>query len=134
VLAAYAVGTALDAVLPASLGTLVMLLMFVAIIPGVSFAGVSGAFVVEKIFFTPANALVYLYLFVSVPGSFSVELGGLREHPALVVIIVVGGNSIANATSATPGDAGVNQAISAIALADSPTRRLPRRSPWPNSS
>jgi hypothetical protein len=59
------VGTALDAVLPARLGTLVMLLMFVAIIPGASLAGVSGAFVVEKIFFTAANALLYLYLFVS---------------------------------------------------------------------
>src|SRR5262245_43267385 len=194
VLAAYAVGTGLDAVLPASLGSVVMLLMFVAIIPGATFVGVSGAFVVEKLFFTVVNALVYGYLFVSVPGSFSVELGGLREHPGLVAVFVVGtavllvllghvfweklrhlwleakqggtilssprtyvvrvvlpslaaytaklagiavflaafaipvtfgsvmhvvaGQSIANATAATPGGAGVNQAISAVALAD----------------
>jgi uncharacterized membrane protein YbhN (UPF0104 family) len=194
VLAAYAVGTGLDGVLPASLGTVVMLLMFVAVVPGASFAGVSAAYVVERIFFTVMNALVYVYLFLSVPGSFSVELGGLRSHPWLVTLIVVGvvaviavllhtfwprirhfwdeakqgasilstprayvlrvllpslgayaaklgtiavflaafaipvtfgsvmnvvaGTSIANATAATPGGAGVNQAISAVALAD----------------
>jgi hypothetical protein len=138
------------------------------------------------------GALAYVYLFASVPGSFSVELGGLRRHPALTVLIalgvavlvvfvgrflwprlrdawlrakrggailsqprayvvrvvlpsfggyvarlagiavllaafaipvtfnsvmhVVGGNSIANATAATPGGAGVNEAVSVVAL------------------
>ena len=90
VFAANAVGTGLNAVLPASLGTIVMLLMFVAIIPGATFAGVSAAYVVEKIFFTVMNAFVYLYLFVAVPGSFSVELGTLRRHPGLAAVIVAG--------------------------------------------
>jgi uncharacterized membrane protein YbhN (UPF0104 family) len=90
VFAANAVATGLSAVLPGGLGTLVMLLMFVAIIPGATFAGVSAALVVEKIFFTTVNALVYLYLFVAVPGSFSVELGTLRRHPGLTAVIVAG--------------------------------------------
>jgi uncharacterized membrane protein YbhN (UPF0104 family) len=90
VLTAYAVGNALNAVLPASLGSLVMLFMFVAIIPGATIAGVLAAFVVQKIFFTVMGALVYVYLFATVPGSFSVELGGLREHPVLIALIAIG--------------------------------------------
>jgi uncharacterized membrane protein YbhN (UPF0104 family) len=90
VFAANAVGTGLDAVLPASLGTVVMLLMFVAIIPGATLVGVTAAFAVEKIFFAVVNAVVYGYLFVAVPGSFSVELGTLRQHPGWTMVIVVG--------------------------------------------
>jgi uncharacterized membrane protein YbhN (UPF0104 family) len=90
VFAANAVGTGLNAVLPASLGTVVMLLMFIAIIPGATLAGVTAAYAVEKIFFTVMNAFVYVYLFVAVPGSFSVELGTLRRHPGLTAVIVVG--------------------------------------------
>jgi uncharacterized membrane protein YbhN (UPF0104 family) len=192
VLAAYAVGAALNAVLPAEIGSFVMLFMFIAIIPGSTFASVFAAFVVQKIFFTFMGALAYVYLFASVPGSFSVELGGLRRHPTMTVLIalgvaalvvfggrlvwsrlhdawirakrggailsqprayvvrvvlpsfagyvarlagiavllaafaipvtfnsvlhVVGGNSIANATAATPGGAGVNEAVSVVAL------------------
>lgn len=89
IFAANAVGTGLNAIVPASLGTLVMLLMFVAIIPGATFAGVSAAYVVETIFFTVANAFVYVYLFVAVPGSFSVELRSLRQHPGWTTVIVV---------------------------------------------
>jgi uncharacterized membrane protein YbhN (UPF0104 family) len=90
ILAAYTVGNALNAVLPAKLGAFVMLFMFVAIIPGATFAGVFAAFLVEKIFFTVMGALVYVYLFVAVPGSFSVELGGLRERPWLSGLIAIG--------------------------------------------
>jgi uncharacterized membrane protein YbhN (UPF0104 family) len=90
VFAANAVGTGLNAVMPASLGSVVMLLMFVAIIPGATLAGVTAAYAVEKIFFTVLNALVYGYLFVAVPGSFSVELGVLRQHPGWTAVIVVG--------------------------------------------
>jgi uncharacterized membrane protein YbhN (UPF0104 family) len=194
VLTAYAVGTALNALLPANLGSIVTLFMFVAIIPGAAFAGVFAGFLVQKIFFTVVGALVYVYLFASVPGSFSVELGGLREHPVWTAIIVVGGalllvavarlfweklrqlwaqakqggailssprryviqvvlpslagytarlaaigvmlaafsipvtfnsvmhvvagNSVANSTAVTPGGAGVNEAIAAVALRD----------------
>ncbi|HVR12382.1 MAG TPA: hypothetical protein VMS41_01275 [Gaiellaceae bacterium] len=88
--AANAVGTGLDAIMPASLGTVVMLLMFVAIIPGATLAGVTAAFAVEKIFFTVVNAFVYAYLFFAVPGSFSVELGTLRRNPGWTLVIVVG--------------------------------------------
>jgi uncharacterized membrane protein YbhN (UPF0104 family) len=194
ILAAYATGSALNAVLPANLGTLVMLFMFVAIIPGGTVAGVFAALVVEKIFFAVVGVLVYVYLFASVPGSFSLQLGGLKSHPWLLAAIVVGaalliagvgrlfmpklrqqwlhakqggkilntprryffrvvlpslggyaaklavigvmlaafaipvsfnsimhvvaGNSIASNTAATPGGAGVTQAISVVALRD----------------
>jgi uncharacterized membrane protein YbhN (UPF0104 family) len=90
ILAAYAVGAGLNAVLPANLGSLVTLFMFVAIVPGGTIAGMLAAFVVEKIFFAAINVLVYLYLFVTVPGSFSVELGGVREHPAWLALIATG--------------------------------------------
>lgn len=94
ILAAYAVGGALNAIVPAKIGSFVMLFMFVAIIPGATFAGVFAAFLVEKIFFTVMGAFVYVYLFATVPGSFSVELGGLREHPWLSAIIVIGGSAL----------------------------------------
>jgi hypothetical protein len=48
VLAAYAAGIALNGFLPANIGTLVMLLMFVAIIPRATFPGVLGGMVVQK--------------------------------------------------------------------------------------
>jgi len=192
VLAAYATGVALNGFLPANIGTVVMLLMFVAIIPGAHLPGVLGGMVVQKIFFTVAGTFVYLYLFLSVPGSFELQLGGPHDHPWLTVLIlaaaamlivvlarifwrrlkglwekakqggailarpreyavrvalpsfgawvaklavtavflagygiavtfhsvmsVMGGNSIANTVSVTPGGVGVNQAANAAAL------------------
>jgi uncharacterized membrane protein YbhN (UPF0104 family) len=91
VLAAYAAGVALNGFLPANLGTLVMLLMFVALIPGSSFAGVLGGMVVQKIFFTAVGTFVYLYLFVSVAGSFELQLNFAHDHRGLTVLILVGG-------------------------------------------
>ena len=91
VLAAYATGIALNGFLPANLGTLVMLLMFVAMIPGSSFPGVLGGMVVQKIFFTVAGTFVYLYLFLSVPGTYELQLNFPHDHPGLTVLIVVGG-------------------------------------------
>lgn len=91
VLAAYAAGIALNGFLPANIGTLVMLLMFVAIIPGATFPGVLGGMVVQKIFFTIAGTAVYLYLFLSVPGSFELQLGGVHDHPVLTLLTIVGG-------------------------------------------
>jgi uncharacterized membrane protein YbhN (UPF0104 family) len=88
VLAAYATGVALNGFLPANIGTVVMLLMFVAIIPGAHLPGVLGGMVVQKIFFTVAGTFVYLYLFLSVPGSFELQLGGPHDHPWLTVLIV----------------------------------------------
>ena len=95
ILAAYAAGIALNGFLPANIGTLVMLLMFLAIIPGATFPGVLGAMVVQKIFFTVAGTAVYLYLFLSVPGSFELQLGGVHDHPVLTLLIVVGGIGLA---------------------------------------
>lgn len=91
ILAAYAAGVALNGFLPANIGTLATLLMFVAIIPGSTFPGVLGGMVVQKIFFTVAGTAVYLYLFLSVPGSFELQLGGPHDHPAAAAAIVVGG-------------------------------------------
>lgn len=194
VLAAYAAGVALNGFLPANLGTLVMLLMFVAMIPGANFPGVLGGMVVQKIFFTAVGTFVYLYLFLSIPGSFELQLGLPHDRPVLVAVIlaggafllfllirifwrklqglwakakqggailarprdyflkvflpslgawlaklgvtaiflagyaipvtfdsvmhVIGGNSLANTVSATPGGVGINQAVNSIALED----------------
>ena len=194
ILAAYAAGVALNGFLPANIGTLVMLLMYVAIIPGANLPGVLGGMVVQKIFFTVAGAFVYVYLFLSVPGSLDLQLPALHDHPALIlgliaaaamllivlgrifwrklkglwakalqggailadrreyalrvalpsfgawlaklgviavflagygitvtfhsVMSVMGGNSIANTVSVTPGGVGVNQATNVAALND----------------
>jgi uncharacterized membrane protein YbhN (UPF0104 family) len=77
--------------LPANIGTFVTLLMFVAIIPGATLGGAIAAYLVQKIFFTIAGTFVYLYLFLSVPGSFDVNLGNISAHPAWSIVIVVGG-------------------------------------------
>lgn len=90
ILAAYATGVALNGFLPANIGTFVMLLMFVAIIPGASFAGAVGGMVVQKIFFTVAGAFVYVYLFRSIPGSFELQLEAPHDHPALFVSVILG--------------------------------------------
>jgi uncharacterized membrane protein YbhN (UPF0104 family) len=190
----YAVAVALNGVLPANLGTLTMLFMFTAIIVRATFAGIFAGYLVHKIFFTIAGTAVYLYLFLSVPGSFDIQLGGVHDHWGLTLVIVlgavfllvvvgrilwgwvkklwaqakqggailatprayflkvflpslggylakfgviavflaaysipvtfhtvmtvVGGNSLANVTSVTPGGVGVNQAINAASLSD----------------
>ncbi len=68
--------------LPANIGTFVTLLMFVAIIPSCTFAGAIAAYLVQKIFFTIAGTFVYLYLFLSVPGSFDENLGNVAGPSA----------------------------------------------------
>lgn len=68
-----------------------MLLMYVAIIPGATFPGVLGGMVVQKIFSTVVGALVYVYLFASVAGSFELQLNLLHDHPLLAGSIVLGG-------------------------------------------
>jgi uncharacterized membrane protein YbhN (UPF0104 family) len=90
VLATYATGVALNGFLPANIGTVVMVLMYVAIIPGANLAGVLGGMVVQKIFFTVAGAFVYMYLFVGVAGSFELQLEALHDNPVLALAIVVG--------------------------------------------
>ncbi len=90
VLAAYATGVAMNGFLPANIGTVVTLLMYVAIIPTANLAGVLGAAAVQKIFFVLASAFVYVYLFASVPGSFELQLGEPHDHPIRTALIVAG--------------------------------------------
>jgi uncharacterized membrane protein YbhN (UPF0104 family) len=91
VLASYATAVALNGFLPANLGTLVMLVMFATVIAGATFAAVVSGLVVQKIPFSVFNLAVYLYLFLTVSGSFSIKLGFLADHGALVALILGGG-------------------------------------------
>ncbi len=90
IVTAYAVGVAMNNFLPANIGTFVTLMMFVAIIPAATFAGSIAAYLVQKIFFTIAGTFVYLYLFLSVPGSFDAEFGNLSDHPGVSIAIAAG--------------------------------------------
>ena len=90
VLASYAVGVALNGFLPANIGSLVMMLMFVTLMAGATFAAVFSGFVVQKIPFTVLSVALYVYLFSTVPGSLSLELGFVSEHPMLTAVLVLG--------------------------------------------
>ena len=91
VVTSYAVGVAMNGFLPANIGTFVTLIMFVAIIPSATVGGAFAAYLVQKIFFTLIGAVVYAYLFLSVPGTFDLNLGNLSDHPGATITIVVGG-------------------------------------------
>jgi uncharacterized membrane protein YbhN (UPF0104 family) len=82
---------ALNGFLPANIGTFVMLLMFVALIASADFAGVVGAMLVQKIFFSIAGAFVYVYLFATVGGTFERQLKLIHNDPGAAVLILVGG-------------------------------------------
>jgi uncharacterized membrane protein YbhN (UPF0104 family) len=90
VLAAYATGVALNGFLPANIGTFVMLLMYVAITAGANFAGVLGGMLVQKIFFTLIGALVYVYLFATVPGTFERQFELPHDNPVLTLALAAG--------------------------------------------
>jgi uncharacterized membrane protein YbhN (UPF0104 family) len=90
ILASYAAGVALNGFLPANIGTVVMLLMFVAIVPNANLAGVMGGMLVQKIFFTLAGAFVYVYLFASVEGTFERQFKLPHDHPALTLLLIGG--------------------------------------------
>jgi len=90
ILACYAAAVALNSVLPANLGTLAMLLMFTTIIVAANFAGVLGGIAVQKIFYTLIGTFVYLYLFLTIGGSFDLQLGFISAHPVATVILVAG--------------------------------------------
>jgi len=91
IIACYAASVALNGILPANLGTLVMLLMFTSIIASATFAGVLGGYAVQKIFFTAIGAFTWLYLFLSVGGSFDLKFSFVKDHTVAFVIIVFGG-------------------------------------------
>ena len=90
VFAAYATCVALNGVLPANLGTVVMFVMLTTVIASATFAGMIGGFLVEKIFFTVAGIFVYVYLFFSVPGSFDISFSWIHENPWATVALVAG--------------------------------------------
>jgi uncharacterized membrane protein YbhN (UPF0104 family) len=89
--ACYAASVALNGILPANIGTLVMLLMFTAIIAGATFASILGAYAVQKIFFTVIGIFIYLYLFLSVGGSFDIRFEWVHTHPWATVVFLGGG-------------------------------------------
>ncbi len=90
VLASYAAAVAMNSFLPANIGTFVMLVMFATLIAGATFTMVFSGLLVEKIPFTVLNVALYLYLFLTVGGSFSVKLGLLSDHTGLVVLLAGG--------------------------------------------
>src|SRR6476469_8212475 len=88
----YAGGNGLNAILPASAGTVAMLGLFRTSIAGSTVAGLVGATVVGDMFFGVVGALVYLWLFLGVAGSFDVQLGWFADHWfATLISVVVGG-------------------------------------------
>jgi len=90
IIASYAVGVAMNGFLPANIGTFVTLFMFVAIIPSCTLGGAIAAYLVQKIFFTIAGTVVYLYMFLSVPGAFDISFGRETSHPVATTLIVAG--------------------------------------------
>jgi len=91
VIACYATSVALNTFLPANLGTLVMLIMFTAIIAHATFASILGGYAVQKIFFTLIGLFVYVYLFLSVSGSFDIKFAFVHERPWATAILFLGG-------------------------------------------
>ena len=87
----YAGGNGLNAILPASAGTVAMLGLFRASIEGSTVAGLVGATLVQNIFFAIVGGIVYLWLFLSFTGSFDVKLGWFSDHWVLTAIILVVG-------------------------------------------
>jgi uncharacterized membrane protein YbhN (UPF0104 family) len=91
IVACYAASVALNGILPANIGTLVMLLMFTAIIAGATFAAILGGYAVQKIFFTLIGLFTYLYLFLTVGGSFDIKFEFVHENPWATAVLLLGG-------------------------------------------
>jgi uncharacterized membrane protein YbhN (UPF0104 family) len=89
--AAYAVCVALNSILPANLGSVVMFVMLTSVIASATFAGLVGAFVVQKIFFTLASVFVFGYLFLTLPESFDIAFEFLEDKPWATLALLVGG-------------------------------------------
>jgi uncharacterized membrane protein YbhN (UPF0104 family) len=94
ILAYYAGGVGINAVLPASAGTVAMLGLFKANVKGATVPGVIGATVVQNIFFVVVSAIVYLWLFLGVAGSFDVEFQWFHDHPGWTAAILIGGAAL----------------------------------------
>ena len=90
VLACYATSVALNGFLPANLGTLRDAADVHHDDRRRHLLGVLGAYVVEKIFFTLIGAFMYLYLFLSVGGSFDIKFDFVHAHPWATAILLLG--------------------------------------------
>jgi uncharacterized membrane protein YbhN (UPF0104 family) len=95
VLGYYAGGNGLNAILPASAGTVAMLGLFRTSIRGSTVAGLVGATLVQNIFFAVMGGIVYLWLFLGVAGSFDVKFGWFSDNPVAALVIVVAGGFLA---------------------------------------
>jgi uncharacterized membrane protein YbhN (UPF0104 family) len=91
VLAAYAASVALNCVLPANVAPLILLVMLTFIVPGSTFAGMLAVYGVQKIFFVLVGVYPYLYLFLSVGGSFNRKFGFVVNDPWATGVLLVGG-------------------------------------------
>jgi hypothetical protein len=81
----------LNGILSANLETFVLLIMLTQLIATASFAGILGAYGVEKIFFCVIGLVPYLYLFLTVGGSFDLRFGFVSDHTLAFVIMLAGG-------------------------------------------
>ncbi|HEU5214263.1 MAG TPA: lysylphosphatidylglycerol synthase transmembrane domain-containing protein [Gaiellaceae bacterium] len=90
ILAGYAVSVALNGILPANIGTLMFLIMLTSLL-AISFVAVLGAYAVEKIFFTCSGTFVYLYLFLTVGGSFDISFDWVHQNPVATIVVFGGG-------------------------------------------
>ena len=68
-----------------------LLLMFTTLIAGATFAAVLGGYAVQKIFYCVFGAIPYLYLFLTVAGSFDIKFAFVHEHPWGTAIVLIGG-------------------------------------------
>jgi uncharacterized membrane protein YbhN (UPF0104 family) len=91
VIAAYAASVALNNILPANIGTFVLLVMFTLIIADATFAGILAVYGVQKIFFVVIGAFPYLYLFLTVGGSFAIKFEFVKTHPWATATMLIGG-------------------------------------------
>ncbi len=87
-------GNGLNAMLPASAGTIAMLGLFRAYVPGATAAGLVAATAVQSAFFAVMSVAIYLLLFVDAAGSFDVKFGWFSAHPVAGIAIVVGGAAL----------------------------------------
>ena len=90
IFAAYAGGIGLNNVLPAQAGTIAYFGVCRAIIPHSRMTTIVAGGIPQNLFYGVIAGAIYLYLFLSRPGSFSVELDFLAENRALAAIVVVG--------------------------------------------
>ena len=101
VLAAYAAGVALNGFLPANLGTVVMLLMFVAMISGAGLRASSAAWSSRRSSSpSPAPSSI---LFLSVAGSFELQLNLFHDHPGLAALVQGAGPSSSSSSAGSSG-------------------------------